>query len=212
MPDATSLLLFIAAALVLLLTPGPAVIYIVTRSVEQGRLAGIVSSLGIQVGTLCHVVAAALGLSAVLMSSAVAFSVVKYAGAAYLVYLGIRTLAGGAGEAEWSDGGQRKLSRLFAEGVVVNVLNPKTAAFFLAFLPQFVDASRGAVWQQVLILGAVLAGLAAITETAWALAAGTAGNLLREHRGFQRNMRYVSGGVYVTLGLAAAFSGSHKGK
>ncbi len=153
MPDATNLLLFIGAALVLLLTPGPAVFYIVTRSVEQGRLAGIVSSLGIQVGTLCHVVAAALGLSAVLMSSAVVFSVVKYAGAAYLVYLGVRTLTGRAGEAAWGDGGRRKFSRLFMDGVMVNVLNPKTAAFFLAFLPQFVDVSRGAIWKQVLILG-----------------------------------------------------------
>lgn len=212
MPEATNLLLFVGAALVLLLTPGPAVFYIVTRSVEQGRLAGIVSSLGIQVGTLCHVVAAALGLSALLMSSVVAFSVVKYAGAAYLVYLGMRTLAGRQGEPGWGDGGRRKYSRLFMDGVVVNVLNPKTAAFFLAFLPQFVDVSRGAIWKQVLILGAVLAGLAAVTETAWALAAGTAGNWLRTHRGFQRSMRYVSGSVYVTLGLVTAFSGFHKGK
>jgi len=212
MIDRSTLLLFIGASLALLLTPGPAVFYIVTRSVEHGRLAGLVSSLGIQVGSITHILAASLGLSAVLMSSVVAFSAVRYAGAAYLIYLGVRTWIGNHHPVDAATSSQRSHARDFVEGIVVNILNPKSAVFFLAFFPQFVDPARGAAWRQMLLLGLVFVCLAAVTETMWALTAGTAGQWLRGHRGVQRGMRYFSGSVYIALGLATAFAGSQKNK
>lgn len=210
--DSSTLLLFVGASLALLLTPGPAVFYIVTRSVERGRLAGLVSSLGIQVGTMIHIVAATLGLSAVLMSSTMAFSVLKYAGAAYLIYLGIRSFLNGAGGVAVVALGPRNLSRDFLEGIVVNVLNPKSGVFFMAFFPQFVSVERGAAWKQMLLLGLIFVGLAAITETMWALTAGTVGQWLWARAGVQRGVRYFSGGVYIALGLATAFAGHSKSK
>jgi threonine/homoserine/homoserine lactone efflux protein len=178
--DTTTLGLFVAAAAILLMTPGPAVLYIVARSVEHGRAAGIVSALGIQVGTLFHVAAAAFGVSAILVSSALAFSVLKYVGAAYLIYLGVRTLARKETEAAPDvPPRERSLLRIFVQGVVVNVLNPKTALFFLAFLPQFVNPARGAVAAQVLLLGLVFVFLGAFTDGTWALLAGSASGFLR---------------------------------
>src|SRR5262249_36141720 len=174
LPDAQSLGIFALAALVLLLTPGPAVLYIVARSVDQGRRAGLVSVLGVHVGTLVHVLAAAAGLSALLTASATAFSVVKYLGAAYLVYLGVRRLLSRGASAQRVDGRERRLSRVFLDGVTVNVLNPKTALFFLAFLPQFVDVTRGRVGAQVLCLGLVFVLLGAVTDGLYAVSSGTA--------------------------------------
>src|SRR5918993_5329432 len=150
MPDASTYALFVAAALVLLLVPGPAVIYVVARSVEGGRLTGFVSVLGVELGTLLHVVFAAAGLSAIVVSSAAAFSVVKWLSAAYLIWLGLRSILGRDGgdqETPYRDEGNR--FRVFSQSVLVQVLNPKVALFFLAFLPQFVDPSRGAAWIQV---------------------------------------------------------------
>jgi threonine/homoserine/homoserine lactone efflux protein len=152
------------------------------------------------VGTLVHVTAATAGLSALIVASALAFSVVKYAGAAYLVYLGVRRLLG-RDTALAVDRGRESLRRAFARGTVVNVLNPKTALFFLAFLPQFVDADRGAVWSQALVLGLVFVGLGFVSDSLYALAAGSAANLLRRRRGL---MRYGSGLVYIGLGATAA--------
>jgi threonine/homoserine/homoserine lactone efflux protein len=154
MPSPEVFAAFAAASLALLIVPGPSVLYIVTRSMDQGRAAGLVSVLGIHTGSIVHVAAAALGLSAILASSALAFGIVKYAGAAYLVWLGIRAIRG-RGE-ERTDGPRREhsLARIYGQGVVVNVLNPKTALFFLAFLPQFVDVSKGSVPLQAVILGA----------------------------------------------------------
>jgi threonine/homoserine/homoserine lactone efflux protein len=210
-PDVTTLGLFAAAAVVLLITPGPAVLYIVARSVEQGRLAGIVSALGIQVGTLVHVAAAAFGVSALLVSSALAFSVLKYAGAVYLVYLGVRTLLRKDADATAMIlPRERSLARLFVQGVVVNVLNPKTALFFLAFLPQFVNPARGAVASQVLVLGTVCVLLGACTDGTWALLAASASGFLRDHAGFRRGQRYVAGTMYLGLGVATAVSGRGK--
>jgi threonine/homoserine/homoserine lactone efflux protein len=209
--DTTTLGLFVASAIILLITPGPAVLYIVARSVEQGRVAGIVSVLGIQVGTLVHVAAAAFGVSAVLVSSALAFSVLKYAAAAYLVYLGVRTLT--RKETEAPPGvlpPERSLRRIFVQGAVVNVLNPKGALFFLAFLPQFVDPARGAVAGQVLQLGLLFMILSAFTDGTWALLAGSASGFLRNHAGFRRGQRYVAGTVYLSLGIATAVSGRGK--
>ena len=211
MIDTTTLGLFVAAAAILLITPGPAVLYIVARSVEHGRAAGIVSALGIQVGTLFHVAAAAFGVSAILVSSALAFSVLKYVGAAYLIYLGVRTLARKETEAAPDVlPRERSLLRIFVQGVVVNVLNPKTALFFLAFLPQFVNPARGAVAAQVLFLGLVFVLLGAFTDGTWALLAGSASGFLRNHAGFRRGQRYVAGTVYLSLGIATAVSGRGK--
>src|SRR5918994_2136686 len=213
MPEASTFALFVAAALALLLVPGPAVFYVVARSVEGGRVTGLVSVLGVELGTLVHVAFAAAGLSAVLASSATAFSVVKWLGAAYLVYLGLQHLLardGGEDEGELPAGGGGRLPRVFTQSVLIQVLNPKVALFFLAFLPQFVDPSRGAAWTQVVVLGATLAILGLFTDGLYALLGGTAGEWIRKQRvgaGLRRAGRYVTGGVYIALGAVAAVSG-----
>jgi threonine/homoserine/homoserine lactone efflux protein len=208
MPDLDRLWLFVIAAVALAVTPGPAVLYIVTRSIGQGRAAGVASSLGVAVGSLVHVLAASLGLSAVLATSAVAFNVVKFAGATYLIWLGIRKLMQPAMAATIAAGERHSLARVFRDGVVVNVLNPKTALFFLAFLPQFIEPTRGGVPLQCAFLGGLFTSIALCTDTSWALAASGAGAWLRRHPRFIASERYVAGSVYVTLGLAAAVSGN----
>jgi threonine/homoserine/homoserine lactone efflux protein len=208
-PEVHTLLVFAPVALGLLVVPGPAVLYIVTRSIDQGRTAGFVSLLGIHVGSLVHVAAAAFGLSALLASSAIAFGVVKYAGAAYLVVLGIRKLMAKDDPVEEDvDVRRASLRRIFAQGVVVNVLNPKTAVFFLAFLPQFVDPEVGPVWLQMVVLGMTFIALGICSDGTYALVASRAGRWLRSSARFRRAQRYVSGGVYLSLGAAAALSGS----
>lgn len=206
-PDPPALGVFVLAALALLLVPGPAVLYIVARSVQHGRRAGLVSVLGIHVGTLAHIAAATLGLSALVLSSAVAFTAVKIAGAVYLVGLGLWTIFARRAEADVALGGERNLRRAFAQGVVVNVLNPKTALFFLAFLPQFVDPNASHPALQIAFLGVVFALLGMITDSLWALVSGTAGGMLRRSRRYVRTQRYVTGSVYVGLGVATAFAG-----
>jgi threonine/homoserine/homoserine lactone efflux protein len=191
----------------LLLVPGPAVLYVVARSIHEGRRAGIASVLGIHVGTLVHIAAATLGLSAIVVSSAVAFTVVKVAGAVYLVGLGLWTLLSRRAETEVALGGRRNLRRAFAQGIVVNVLNPKTALFFLAFLPQFVDADAAHPAAQIAFLGLLFAALGLVTDSLWALAAGTAGGLVRGSRRFVQAQRYVAGSVYVGLGVVTAVTG-----
>ena len=210
MPDPASLGIFVVAALVLLLIPGPAVLYIVTRSVDQGRRAGLISVLGVHVGTLVHVAAAAAGLSAVLAASATAFSAVKYLGAAYLVYLGVRRLLDRAPAIAVANGGGRGLRRAFIDGVVVNVLNPKTALFFLAFLPQFVDVSRGSAGAEIVGLGMVFVALGVITDGSYALTAGAAAQWLRGNPRFTSGTRWVSGGMYIGLGVAAALASGQR--
>jgi threonine/homoserine/homoserine lactone efflux protein len=176
LPDPSRLGLFVAAALVLLLTPGPAVLYIVTRSVDQGRRAGLVSVLGVHAGTLLHVAAAAAGLSAV----------------------------------EGQPAARPQLRRAFVDGFVVNVLNPKTALFFLAFLPQFVTLSRGAVPGQILALGLVFCALGLLTDGLYALTAGSAAQWLRARRGVSLTRRWIPGTMYIGLGLATALSGHNR--
>jgi threonine/homoserine/homoserine lactone efflux protein len=206
MPDPSRLALFVGAALLLLVVPGPSVLYIVTQSVSHGRRAGMVSVAGITTGTLVHIAAATIGLSALLASSALAFDVVKYLGAAYLIVVGVRRLAGLERPDEGRVTKSRSLSRLYRQGIVVNVLNPKTALFFLAFLPQFVDSTRGAAWAQILLLGLLFAALGFLSDGVWALVAGTLGERLRRSRRFPQVQRYVSGSVFVGLGALAAFS------
>jgi threonine/homoserine/homoserine lactone efflux protein len=201
---------FIAAAVALLLFPGPAVIYIVTRSLGQGRIAGLVSVLGVCTGTLVHVAAAALGLSALMMSSALAFSVVKYMGAVYLIALGIRALMARDEMPAQLTLGPADLRRVYTQGVIVNVLNPHTALFFFAFLPQFVDPSKGHAAGQMVLLGLLFVLLSALTDSGWALVAGTAGNRIKRSPGFARGQRYFTGGALIGLGAATAFAGARK--
>jgi threonine/homoserine/homoserine lactone efflux protein len=207
MPDPATLAVFVVASLALLLVPGPSVLYIVARGVGQGRAAALVSALGIEVGTLVHVAAATLGLSALLVSSALAFAVVKYLGAAYLIYLGVRTLLSRAAPDPTLDPAPTRLRRVFTQGVVVNVLNPKTALFFFAFLPQFVDPA-GSVAGQTLVLGGLFAALAMCSDSAYALLAGSLGGRLRRNARFARAQRWSTGGVYLALGASTALAGS----
>ena len=200
--------LFATAALVLLLVPGPAVLYVVTRSIHQGKRAGLVSVLGIHTGTLVHITAASAGLSALLVSSASAFTAVKLAGAAYLIGLGLWTIFSGTADADVVLGGERRLRRVYGQGVVVNVLNPKTALFLLAFLPQFVDPHRGHATLQIALLGLTFAVLGLVTDSLWAVSAGAAGDVLRRSRRFAHVQRYVSGAVFVGLGVVTALAGT----
>ncbi len=205
MLDPATLTLFLVASLTLSVTPGPAVLYTAARSVSQGRRAGVASALGTGVGSLAHTSAATLGLSALLMSSALAYTAIKYLGAAYLIYLGIRTVVRRQ-DSELSAPCLRPASllKLFAQGVLTNVLNPKLALFFLAFLPQFVDASRGDVTLQIAVLGLIFNTIETLWNTVVALLAGSAGAWLRRRPSFSRLQRWFTGGVLTALGVHTA--------
>ncbi len=205
--DTTSLTIFILAALALLLMPGPAVLYIVARGIDQGRMAGIVSTLGIALGSTVHVLFAALGLSALLMQSALAFNIIKYLGAAYLVYLGIRTLLANTESGTIKPVEKTNYRRIFGQGVIVNLLNPKTALFFFAFLPQFVDPARGSVTSQILVLGVIFVGMAIISDSMYAIIAGTAGEFISSNARIARAQKYVAGTIYISLGITTALLG-----
>ncbi len=200
--------LFLAGALILLVIPGPAVFYILSRTIGQGRKAGVVSASGIAVGTLVHATAAALGLSAILVSSARAFHIVQFAGALYLIFLGLRTLLSRDDAQLTSSASAHSLSRVFGQGVLVNLLNPKTALFFLAFLPQFVDTSRGHVPAQIFFLGGSFALLGLLSDSTWAMLAGTLAGRLRSSLRWRRAQKNISGGALIALGLATAVSGA----
>lgn len=203
MPTPATIGLLALAALLLAVLPGPAVLYIVNRSLAQGRRAGVVSALGIATGALFHMTAAALGVSAVLAASAVAYSVVKYAGAAYLIFLGFRTLwRGDDVQSVGLDPDPHR--KVYAQGVVVNVLNPKTALFFLSFLPQFVDPGLGPALPQLLVLGVVFIVVALASDLTYAFAAAAVGRLLEARPGTRRARRWVSATVLLGLGVVAA--------
>jgi threonine/homoserine/homoserine lactone efflux protein len=209
MVDPSRLALFVGAALLLLVVPGPSVLYIVTQSISYGRRAGLASVAGITTGTFVHVAAATIGLSALLASSALAFNIVKYLGAAYLIIVGIRRLAGLEPDTARGAAAARSHASLYRQGIVVNTLNPKTALFFLAFLPQFIS-EHGAAWAQILVLGLIFACLGAMSDGCWALVAGTLGERLRRSTRFPKLQRYVSGSVFVGLGAVAALSAPAK--
>ena len=209
MLDLHTILAFSVAALALLVVPGPSVLYIVTRSLHQGRVAGLVSVLGVQTGGLVHVLAAAVGVSALVLSSALLFSVVKFAGAAYLIYLGVKTMLSREESVLERVPAPHSLGQIYRQGALVNALNPKTALFFLAFLPQFVRPERGSVAVQTLLLGALFLGLATVSDSTYALLAGVIGRKLRQNQGFLKRQKYLTGGVYVALGLGAATAGRH---
>jgi len=202
MPSATSYALFCLASVALAVVPGPAVTYIVMHSIDKGRRAGLASAAGVASGGLVHVAAATVGLSALIASSATAFTVVKLVGAVYLIVVGLRRIAG-RDDSEQVQALPAPMSRIYRQGVIVNVFNPKTALFFLAFLPQFVD--RGAsVPPQVAVLGLTFAAIAFASDCLYALLADLlAGRLRRSGRG-ARARRYLSGGIFVVLGVTAA--------
>ena len=206
MPETSQLLLFVIAALALLLIPGPAVLYIVARSMSQGRKAGFVSILGLAIANLVHVAAAAVGLSALLVASAYAFTAVKLVGAAYLIFLGIRTLSGKNGSTVDERAVSSRLSSAFVQGIVVNILNPKSALFFFAFLPQFITQANGSIAGQMIALGLLFIALGVLTDSLYAALAGTIGYRLRRNPGFINRQRYFSGTVYIALGVGTAIT------
>ncbi|CAN5685718.1 LysE family translocator [soil metagenome] len=207
MPDASSWTVFVVAAIVLLVTPGPSVLYIIGRSLDEGPRSGLVSVAGIGLGTLGHVLAATLGISALLSSSALAFSIVKYAGAAYLLWIGIRRLLSHDAPGPRTALVPQNAWATFRQGAMVNLLNPKTALFFLAFLPQFVDPER-AVAPQMLALGLTFTALGVSSDSCFALLAGSARRVLLRGRGRRvlAAQRWVTGGVFVALGVTAALT------
>jgi threonine/homoserine/homoserine lactone efflux protein len=210
-PDPSTTLLFAGAALALIVIPGPAVLFILAQSVEHGRRAGVLSALGVATGGLVHILAAAVGISALVVSSAVAFSVVKYAGAAYLVYLGIRRLLDRSGANGDAVPREARPARIFGRGVVVNILNPKTALFFLAFLPQFVDPDHGPVLSQILVLGTLFVLLALLSDSLYALGAGALAARIRRRGARSRDVgRYAGAAVYLGLGTATALASRHQ--
>jgi RhtB (resistance to homoserine/threonine) family protein len=205
--DPTRLAAFMLAGLALNLTPGPDTMYVLARSLGQGRSAGVVSALGIAAGCLFHIAAAALGLSALLATSAMAFTVVKWVGAIYLVWMGVQMLRSKAGPEAVQGLQPTSLWRIFRDGVVTNVLNPKVALFFLAFLPQFVDPARGSTGAQFIVLGLLFD----VTGTAWLVflagASGAFGTWLRRNPRVAAAQKRVTGAVFVALGARLALQG-----
>jgi threonine/homoserine/homoserine lactone efflux protein len=210
MPSPSTYALFIATALALLAIPGPAVLYVVGRSIDQGRTAGLASVLGITTGTIVHITAATVGLSSLVLASKLAFDAVRYVGAGYLVLLGVRRLLTRGGE-EAADGrAPRTLRRLYTQGFVVNLLNPKTIVFVFAFIPQFVDVGAGHVWLQILLLGLTFAGLGLLSDSLYAIVAGSVADRLRGTPLVARVERWFGGTVLIGLGVAAALVAPHR--
>lgn len=209
MPSATSFGLFLTAAVVLAVSPGPGMLYVLARSLRGGRRDGLASSLGTAVGGFGHVVAAAFGLSVILATSATAFSVVKYAGAAYLIYLGVRTIVAGKEVADAAPGASGTTWLAFRQGITTEVFNPKTALFFLSFLPQFINRDAPAI-PQFLLLGAISVTLNTTADVVVSLLAGPIGSELRRRPRLRHGQRYASGGALTALGVYVAVSGERR--
>jgi threonine/homoserine/homoserine lactone efflux protein len=202
---------FLVASLILAVTPGPGVFYIVTRSLLQGRRYGLASVAGVALGNLGNAIGASIGLAALFAISSVAFTIVKYAGAAYLVYLGFQALRAPGPETQAGVPQPAALWPIFRDGFIVALLNPKTAIFFAAFLPQFMSHDAAPVMQGI-ALGALFVAIAAVTDSIYALAASAAAPVLAQARGIRALGRYATGGAFIGLGLFTALSGSHNGK
>ena len=209
MPSATSFGLFLTAAIVLAVSPGPGMLYVLARSLRGGRREGLASSLGTAVGGFGHVVAAAFGLSVILATSATAFSVVKYAGAAYLIYLGVRTIVAGQEEEEAAPSASEAAWVAFRQGVTTEAFNPKTALFFLSFLPQFINREAPAI-PQFLLLGTISVTLNTTADMVVSLLAGPIGSQLRRRPRLRHGQRYASGGALIALGGYVAVSGERR--
>ena len=210
MPSLETYAVFMATCLVLLAIPGPAVLYVVSRSVDQGRSAGLASVAGICTGTIVHVTLATVGLSSLVLASKLAFDAVRYAGAAYLVYLSVRRLLTRRAEEELHVRPPRTVRDLYTQGLVVNLLNPKTIVFIFAFVPQFVDVEAGHVWFQVLVLGLSFAALGAMSDSLYAFVAGTVADRLRGTALVARIERWFGGTILVGLGVTAAVFAPHR--
>jgi threonine/homoserine/homoserine lactone efflux protein len=207
LPDSSSMILFLLATVTLNLTPGPDMLYVIANSVSGGRKAGVLSALGVGTGCIVHTVAAALGLSALLMSSSILYDIFRFVGAAYLIFMGIRSLSSKAALARSTQRARVPLARSFRQGVATNVLNPKVAMFFLAFLPQFVDPTRGsAVWQFIL-LGTIFNASGTVVNTVVALVSGQLGSFLGKRPVLSRAQQWFTGGVFVALGARIALAG-----
>ena len=206
--ETSALLIFVTAAISLLIIPGPAVTFIIARTVEHGRTAGFVSELGILVASLMHTLLAALGLSAILLQSALAFTVVKYAGAAYLVFMGIQSLRSTAVASDPQNIEAASLSTIFRQGFIVNLFNPKGALFFFAFLPQFVTPEGGNPTIQIVALGLIFIGLALISDSTYVLIAGAVRNRLAGNLKIAKFQKNFAGVIYIVLGLSTALTGN----
>lgn len=202
---------FFLASLALAITPGPAVIYILTRTLAQGRRAGLASVAGVALGNLGNAAGAAIGLAALFAISSLAFTFVKYAGAAYLIYLGIKALHASRDEVAKLQFGAANVSRIFRDGFVVALLNPKTALFFAAFLPQFMSPTASPMLQSI-VLGVVFVVVAAATDTIYVLAASTIAPMLAGMRGARSFGRYVTASAFIGLGLFTAAAGGRGSK
>ncbi|RNB56937.1 LysE family translocator [Brevibacillus gelatini] len=201
--------LFVMTVAALLIIPGPAVLYIMGRSINQGKKAGLVSVIGVSLGGAIHVLAGAVGISAILLTSATAFTIVKYLGAAYLIYLGCKTLfsASDSKTSEIAQAPQKKWFKILCESALIEVMNPKTALFFLAFFPQFISPSAGSVSGQFLLLGAIFLALAFVSDSLYAmLAAG----ISKRMKGSAKLQNRVTGYVYIALGVFSAFASPEK--
>jgi threonine/homoserine/homoserine lactone efflux protein len=205
MPDLHSLLLFMAAGLALNLTPGPDMLYVAARGASEGRAAGIVSALGIGAGTLVHIALVAAGLAALLAAVPVAYLIVRLGGAAYLVYLGVRALRT-APAAEAAPPKPASLGTIFRQGVITNVLNPKVALFFLAFLPQFIDPARGNPALQVVALGLLFDLSGTLVNLAVAIGSSGAAARFRGPSRASALLTRVTGGIFIALGLRLAYT------
>ena len=207
MPALHDIVTFAVASLALLVIPGPAVIYILNRSVADGREVGLAAVAGLELGNLMHVLAASVGLSAVLATSATAFNVVKWLGAGYLIFVGVRTLLVRPAAIEGLSGSMSR-RRSFLQGIVVNTLNPKVALFFVSYLPQFIDSDQGAAWSQALVLGVIFVAIGCITDASYALMASALRTVLVNGRSLPFVQRYVAGSVFIGLGLLATRASS----
>ncbi|MDB9524654.1 LysE family translocator [Oscillatoria sp. CS-180] len=209
MPDLITFGVFLSAAIALAITPGPGILYVMTRSLRGGRQEGIASALGTSAGGLFHVVAAALGISIVLAASAIAFAIVKYLGAAYLIYLGVKTLLGQDSSTQVGSFQKTGHNRAFFQGVVVEVLNPKTALFFLAFIPQFINPD-GIIFVQFLLLGTISVLLNTAVDFIVILLAGPIGQLLHNSPRLRATQRYATGTGLIALGGYVALTGEQE--
>lgn len=210
MMDGVILLQFIAVSLVVLLIPGPGVLYVVARSLSQGQRAGLISVLGLSVGALIHVAAATIGLSAILLSSATLFGFIKYLGAAYLIYLGINALMSNQSATDIALLDKQTFVRIFIDGFIVSVLNPKIAIFFMAYLPQFVVSTTVEISSQILVLGLIYVALAILTDGCYALFAGFVRGRLVGHMMSSYWPSCFSGWLYIGLGVNTALTGYRK--
>ncbi|HLN00218.1 MAG TPA: LysE family translocator [Bryobacteraceae bacterium] len=207
MLDSGRFALFLVAAFLLAVTPGPGIFYVLARSLAGGRREGVESSLGTFIGGLVHVFGAALGISALLAASAVAFAIVKYAGAAYLVYLGVRMIRSRNAEPV-AEGAPRPSGGAFSQGIVTEVLNPKTALFFLSFIPQFITPALGYVFVQFLLLGSISVLLNTSADLVVVMFAGPLGHRLKSRVKFRRRQRTACGLAMIGLGAWVAATDS----